>query len=717
MDLSPEGLRVIGDFKPSSDSLELRLELSGVVHKCRGQVAWMCPVGDTGRYHLGIRFQNLVRLEDPEREQTRPAPLNAPLGLLRDLSAEELCRLETLASVSRIFNESADVDEVLAKIMMSLVHHLQAERALLLVPSANGYRVAQVAGGQDTTFSTKVIRRVEMSGRPVISLDAVDDVRFEDSQSIKLLGTRSILCVPISSQGRCLGLIYLDNSVAREAFAEPELHLASIIADMAASAIERAGFVDFLRESERALAAAHEELHSLVELNPDGILVVDKNHEVVFSNPAATQYLQGDLSAVRSVLSADSPQSEIPITRHGNSPGLAQARMEGTRWADDEATLITLRDVTGLREKESQLRHSQKMQAIGKLAGGVAHDFNNLLTAILGSCELIQTASEEDEAELQSIKDCAKRAAGLTQQLLTFSRKRVRKPSQIFLERSLEALRKMLSRVLGENVTLTIPEVSESLPILADEDEVSQVIVNLAINAREAISRGGTIEIALRSETKEGASYAVLEVCDNGRGMDEETKERLFEPFFTTKVNGTGLGLSTVYGIVEACSGHISVSSRPGQGSSFAVYFPLVNPESGQRQEQPRQGITSGSGRIIVVEDEHSVRHLVTRVLQRAGYEVTGFETAEEAMAADLEEFDLLLSDITLPGMNGLELAKSLVEKRPDLKVVLMSGYSEGILDSRGSLPEKIPFIPKPFDVAELTARLRAILSENSDPE
>lgn len=715
VDLCPKGVRLIGDFKPRSDLLELRIELNGVIYRCRGYVAWMCPVGDTGRYHLGIRFEDLARLEGSDQGHQREVSPTAPEGTLRDLSDDELYRLETLASISRLLNDSTDVDDVMAKVVKSLVHHLQTERALLLVPSAHGYRVAQVAGKQETAFSSSVIEKVEKADGAILSLDASNDPKLSESESLKLFGTRSILCVPIASQGRWLGLIYLDSNTATKAFAEPELHLVSIVAGMAASAIERVGFFEILRESERALAAAHHELNSLVELNPDGILVLDKECEVVYSNPAATRYLDGNVAAVRALLSTDSHRPELAIKRHENSVGIAQACVEKTRWADHEATLITLRDVTGLREKEAQLRHSQKMQAIGKLAGGVAHDFNNLLTAILGSCELIQTSSQEDEAELQSIKDCAKRAAGLTQQLLTFSRKRVHRPSQIFLERSLESLRKMLSRVLGEDVKLVISETTESLPILADEDEVGQIIVNLAINAREAIDHGGVIEIALRSELKDGASYAVLEVRDDGRGMDEETRERVFEPFFTTKAQGTGLGLSTVYGIVEACSGHISVKSLPGQGSSFSVYFPLARPELQHGEESPRRGITGGSGQIILVEDEHSVRHLVTRVLQRAGYKVTSFETAEEALNLDLEPFDLLLSDIMLPGMNGLDLAKILVERKPDLKVVLMSGYSEGILDSRGSSPERFPFIPKPFDVAELTLRLKSILSETGD--
>jgi signal transduction histidine kinase/CheY-like chemotaxis protein len=414
---------------------------------------------------------------------------------------------------------------------------------------------------------------------------------------------------------------------------------------------------------------------------------------------------------------------------------------------DDLAVLQTLADHCGsalerlrieeaLRSErkilEEQLRQAQKMEAVGQLAGGVAHDFNNLLTAIIGNTELLlRTIDLEDRRRLDvlEIHRAAHRAATLTRQLLAFSRKQVLQPRIVDLNGVVAELTAMLRRIIGEHVELRLQLEPGLGRVLADPNQLEQVITNLAVNARDAMPSGGTLTI--RTATLDEAEVlpsspesspllgplVELSVSDNGVGMDERTQARLFEPFFTTKElgRGTGLGLATVYGIVRQSGGHIRVSTRLHHGSTFTIYLPMA--EGTAEPEIEAEGwadIPRGTGTILVVEDEDAVRYLACRVLRGNGYRV--LEAADPAAAlrivqAEAQPIDLLVTDIVMPGMSGPVLAERLVAARPDLKVLYITGYAEEAIERQGALPAGGALLEKPFTAQQLADSARRALA------
>jgi signal transduction histidine kinase/CheY-like chemotaxis protein len=381
------------------------------------------------------------------------------------------------------------------------------------------------------------------------------------------------------------------------------------------------------------------------------------------------------------------------------------------------------------RRLERQLAESQKMEAIGKLAGGVAHDFNNMLTAILGYASMIyEDAGPKSPIQQQAlqIRKAAESAATLTQKLLAFSRKQVLQANQVDVASMLDSLVALIRRVIGENITVTTHADDNLWPIFADPVQVEQSLVNLAINARDAMPGGGTLQITARNaprpkgerrpdgEVRPG-DYVQITVTDTGIGMDEATRTRMFEPFFTTKPygQGTGLGLSTVYGFVRQCGGSISVLSTPGKGTSIELLLPraaearLATPQSRRQSEQPRRGTET----VLVAEDEEAVRALAVQSLERNGYQVIASASGEEAitLAATFDgTIHLLLTDVVMPGMKGPELAARLRALRPGLKVLLMSGYAADVVTA-GDLRDAT-MVTKPFSPAALARAVRNAL-------
>lgn len=384
-----------------------------------------------------------------------------------------------------------------------------------------------------------------------------------------------------------------------------------------------------------------------------------------------------------------------------------------------------------LRRSEEQLIQAQKMEAVGKLAGGVAHDFNNLLTAITGYGQLLlrRLAPESKEhGHAEEILKSADRAAGLTRQLLAFSRKQILAPEVLNLNIVVSHTEKMLRRLIGEDIELhTALNVSLG-NIRADRSQVEQVLMNLAVNARDAMPSGGqlmleTSEIWLdlaycgRHPDAAPGRYGVLTVSDSGTGMDRETEARIFEPFFTTKElgKGTGLGLSTVYGIVRQSGGHITVHSEPGSGTTFRVYFPIVDEALKPAGAEPRtEAPTRGTESILVVEDEQLIRELIRETLGADGYRVRTAANGAEALtliaAGKVDDVALIVTDVVMPRMNGTELRDAAIRLRPELRVLFMSGYSEAAIVSQGVLQPGIDFIAKPFSPGELSRRVREVL-------
>jgi signal transduction histidine kinase len=375
--------------------------------------------------------------------------------------------------------------------------------------------------------------------------------------------------------------------------------------------------------------------------------------------------------------------------------------------------LGSLRDLTAQKRLEEQLRQAQKMEAVGRLAGGIAHDFNNLLTAIAGYGELLSAALEDGplRRHAEEITKASARAAALTSQLLAFSRRQVLQPRVLDLNVAVREMESMLHRLIGEDVELVTALDPGLGPVCADPTQVEQVIVNLVVNARDAMPGGGALTI----ETSNAGDHVVLAITDTGTGMTEDERAQLFEPFFTTKGGaGTGLGLATVYGIVEQSGGHIEVLTEPGLGSSFRISLPRADGAPAEQPDTRREpAAAAGTETILLVEDEDVVRRLVAEILDDAGYAV--LEASDGASALEVARshdgpLDLLVTDVVMPGMSGRDVAQAVTPLRPGLQVLYMSGYTDSAIVHHGVLDEGTAFLQKPFSSAELTAKVRSLL-------
>ena len=384
-----------------------------------------------------------------------------------------------------------------------------------------------------------------------------------------------------------------------------------------------------------------------------------------------------------------------------------------------------------LQDREEQLRQAQKMEAIGRLAGGVAHDFNNLLTAIIGYSDLISErldATDPTARDISEIRKAADRAAGLTRQLLAFSRKQLLSPSVINLNDTTSGLLQMLPRVIGDHIRTTANLSDNLAPVKADVSQMEQVLINLVLNARDAMPMGGLLSIetanveldderlANESLTVSPGPYVMLAIGDTGTGMDAATRERAFEPFFTTKPKGkgTGLGLATVYGIIDQSEGAIYLDTAPGHGTTVRIYLPATDsaPESG-KAEAPQRSADRGTETLLLVEDNEAVRSLAAKALQRRGYKVFAARSGEEALKLTENSGvrpDLLVTDVVMPGLSGPSLAALLLHKQPHLRVLYVSGYTDDATSDRGAFLGQAPLLQKPFTPSTLAERIRAIL-------
>jgi PAS domain S-box-containing protein len=400
------------------------------------------------------------------------------------------------------------------------------------------------------------------------------------------------------------------------------------------------------------------------------------------------------------------------------------ARITGTQSA--------LRDVTERKRLEVQYLQSQKMESVGRLAGGVAHDFNNLLTVINGYSELLgsKLGSDSELADMvKQIHRAGQRAAELTGQLLTFSRKQIVQPRPIDLNAVVEDARKMLQRVVGEDVELKTQPGGGLGMVLADPGQMQQVLMNLVVNARDSMAEGGTLTIETRNvDTDEGFArlypevapghYVCLSVTDTGSGMSDEVRRRIFEPFFTTKDKGkgTGLGLSTVYGIVRQCAGAIVVESEVGKGTRFAIYLPRKESAEEARAEAGQVvAVARGSETVLLVEDQAAVREFTQEILEVHGYKVLAAASGQEAIARAGRHdgtIHLLITDVILPHMNGRALAETLQRDRPAMKVLYISGYSDEVVGQQGVLGSGVAYLAKPYSAEALAAKVRETLGE-----
>jgi PAS domain S-box-containing protein len=545
-------------------------------------------------------------------------------------------------------------------------------------------------------------------------------------------GPRSANCwsTPILSHDRrVLGVFALYCQEPRQPSPQ-DVQLIERASGLARMAIER-------KTAEEALVASAEQYRALFEGNPHPMFVFDlETLRFLAVNDAAVDHYgysraefltmtvqdlrpPEDVSALLEDLAQATQEVDVrALRRHRKKNGTilqAEIRAHSIQFNGRRARLVTAQDLTERLQLEGQLRHAQKMEAVGRLAGGIAHDFNNLLTAINGYSELLLEELDHRHPrrrQVEEIRKAGERAAALTQQLLAFSRRQVLQPKILDLNLVVAGMEDLLRRLIGEDVELVTALDPGLGSVEADPGQIEQVIVNLAVNARDAMPQGGCLRIQTANAPD---GRVVLSVGDTGCGMDRETMSHLFEPFFTTKGHGkgTGLGLSTVYGIAEQSGGRIEVESEQERGSIFRISFPRARHTVPTAAAAPSRKAARGSETILLVEDEEVVRGLVRRILETRGYKVIEAGSADQALSLyrrSRGHIDLLVTDVIMPGMSGCELYRRLADSSQQLKVLYTSGYTGEAIAQHGALEPGIPLLEKPFTVEGLASKVREVL-------
>ena len=663
---------------------------------------------------------------------------------------EQRLLAEALREVTAAVNSSLERQEVLSLALKHISLLVECDSVVVMLRDGDGLQVV-ARWSADPEREPRVPPQIETlphvacvlgECQPVIIPDTAADERW-----IEVSGSEYVRCwlgVPLVVQEKAIGLLGLNHRQAGF-YTREHADLALAVASQAASAIENA----------RLLATAREraqQVQQILNTVQEGIVLLGSDLRATTANSAGRKYLetlagawQGEAlnrlgGRLLAELLSPPPVGGWHTIEVAGPPQqffeLAAQPVGGE--AERSGWVLVLRDVTEERQIEEQMRQQDRLAAIGQLAGGVAHDFNNLLTAIEGYSELALSGLASDDpqdwpsgremrADLGEVVKAAERAAGLTRQLLAFSRKQVLQPRVMSLNTVIAGFEKMLHRLLGEDIALVTFLAPELGRVEADRGQMEQVIMNLAVNARDAMPGGGQLTLETANVTLDEAyarthievkpgPYVMLAVSDTGIGMGEKVQAHVFEPFFTTKEKdkGTGLGLSVVHGIVKQSGGHIAVYSEPGVGTTFKVYLPRLERET-EVAEQARASRVplGGTETILVAEDEETVRALACRVLREHGYTVLEFGHPEDALrlASGHEgPIHLLLTDVVMPGMSRRELAERLSPSHPGVAVLYISGYTDNAIVHHGVLDAGTPFLQKPFNALTLTRKVREVL-------
>ena len=691
------------------------------------------------------------------------------IGSMLDISARKRMEgtLRYLSEASAVLANSLDPAQTLAGVAHVSPGFL-GDVALALQDEGQGtFRVAAAAHGDparqaalQAVADTLEVACDDGSGALASALRAGEPALLSGPACADLaaLELTSLIVLPLSVGTRTDAALVFGATAASPPLEAADLDVARELARRTALALDKARLYSGVESAERRYRL-------LFEKNPQALLVWDVETRGILAANAAALALYGYQRDRLMALSINDlrPPEELPQldaaldgaeADTGRQMRAVHRRADGTtlevevvsnplEFEGRAARLVLVVDVServrselALRETEEQLRQAQKMEAIGKLAGGVAHDFNNILTAIQGHARLLLTQMEDSGAlaDVVEIDRAAERAASLTRQLLAFGRRQVLQPRVLDLNETVGDLDRMLRRIIGEHVLMET-SLDPDLPhVRVDPGQMEQVLVNLMVNAKDAMPGGGHLRISTRREVvaaRDGVEglqpgeHVILEVRDSGHGMAPEVHARIFEPFFTTKPvgKGTGLGLATVYGIVRQTGGAVTVRSEPGEGATFQVYLPAVEAPSAPQPDTAEPDADTaghGAGRVIlVVEDEPVVRQLARRVLEREGYTV--LDAANAAAALEMADgfagrIHLLLSDVVMPGMGGPALARELVGRRPETGVLFMSGYAEDEIVDHGVLLPGVDFLPKPFGPRELAQRVLAAVRAADPP-
>ena len=651
------------------------------------------------------------------------------------------------------------------------------------VRSADGQLLAVGLASRDITAEEQLVRRADELGRiadsgilGVLHWDAEGRISDANDALLKMLGyTREelrrgrlrwiditppellhldeVALAEIARVGHCRP--FEKEYIRKDGTRVPILIAGASFADEPRRGVSFIVDITERKQAERELAAREARFRTLIAYNSDMLMMLDRDNVVSFASdgwartlgwapeelvglPALSHLIHPeDLPTAgeelgRCLASAGEPQrSELRMRHKDGSYRLVEC-VARNLFADPavDALVANVRDITESRALQLQLAQAQKMEAIGRLAGGIAHDFNNMLSGILGFAGIVASELRSGDplaADVAEIITAAERASSLTRQLLAFSRKQILTPRLLDLGVQLQTLEKMLRRLIGEDLEMEIAVTPRLGLVKVDPAQIEQIVLNLVINARDAVASGGkitleTANVELDAEYARqhidviAGAFVMLAVTDTGAGMERHVRERVFEPFFTTKGigQGTGLGLATVFGIVKQSGGHIWLYSEPGRGTTFKIYFPrcFEAPEDDDMMA-PRGAPERGTETILLVEDEPGVRAFAKRALQRAGYVVLEAENGGEALLIVEQHagvIDLLLTDVVMPRMSGKALAQRLTALRPALRVLFMSGYTENAIVHQGVLDEGTDFISKPIALEVLLARVRGAL-------
>ena len=574
------------------------------------------------------------------------------------------------------------------------------------------------------------------------------------------IGIGDNLIAPMHAASRLIGLISVDNLISHTPITDWQCELLCLYATHLAHLITLKSAEETLKRSEKTYRDAIEVAQAAVyyqNYRTNEFDFVSPNIEQLTGYPPEEfsreiyislmreNVLLGDLAdlsfeeASRKAKGGEGVSWKADnriVTRNGEERWLANYAVQ-VRGEKGEVTgsLGILQDITERKHLEEQLRQSQKMEAVGRLAGGVAHDFNNMLMVINGYSDFALTKLLEGDpirGDVQQIKEAGIRSAALVRQLLAFSRKQVFQPKSVDLEDTIKNMEKMLQRLIGEDIMLHIASEPNLGRVVVDPGQIEQVIMNLAVNARDAMPQGGKLAIEMtNAELDERfvrdhvgsvpGRYVKIAVSDTGIGMDKKTMSLIFEPFFTTKEagKGTGLGLATIYGIVKQSSGYITVDSEPGQGANFEIYLPRTDtPAAAQLAEVNSSGQPKGSETVLVIEDDDALRAIVCRMLDKSGYNVMDAANGEKALSlCNLHPapIHIAVTDVVMPKMSGCDLAGRLKELRPEIKVLFMSGHTEDAIGHHGVLEKDIAFLPKPFTSEALARKVREMLDAPRD--
>jgi PAS domain S-box-containing protein len=637
-------------------------------------------------------------------------------------------RLALLARASELLDSALAYEDGLQRLAELLAGSI-ADRCAIHVRELDG-ELRRVAASPDDfplhTHDAHGPAIVMRTGEPDLVTDVCDE-------RLRALGVGSTLCVPLPGRAGPIGALTL---LGRTAYRPQDAELASELARRAAAAVQA--------------ARSEHRYRMLFERNPLPMWVYDA-HTLGFLavNEAAVRhygYSREEFLAMR--ITDIRPRSEVESLmadlKHGGGPGSpipntwTHRRKDGSHIAVEitagrisfggrDAALVLAHDVSERKRLEERLAEAERLEAIGRLAGGVAHDFNNLLTVISGYVSMLLERDGEEGEELREIAHAAEQASSLTRQLLAFSRRQVLHPSVLDLNEIVSGMQPILQRLIGDDVSVAVRLGERLAPVEADRAQLERVLLNLAANARDAMPSGGrlTIETAnvdldeeyvtTHGDGTPGANV-MLAVSDTGVGMSEEVQRHLFEPFFTTKEagGGTGLGLATVFGVVKQSGGSIYVYSEVGKGSTLKIYLPAAAAGAASDSPAPAEPVgADGSETIMVVEDDASVRELVRLMLEARGYAVLTVEDAEEAARVCRErpgEVDLLLTDVVMPEVGGRDLAERLAELSPSMRILFMSGYSDEAVYGHGEISPNAAFIEKPFTERTLAGKVREVL-------